>query len=531
MGNGTRSVQYDGYVCAHNKTTINKTGRVCDDKLAGGGHVLLFGHHSRIDLIYTTTYIYNVLQFLGDRLYDYFVKNKYQAENFINNVEDWEHVGERRVRGRKYFVFRNLKYGLEFYVRPSWVDDAPIVIRFGDATVTVRLIYRNTSDATVVYESAPRVVVQVDLHGDLEFVRFLDILSRLGNRDIDFSEGLLKVRFVKFEVYVRYSRRNLKKVERALLGLRDRIGVGFELRDKLKFRYQYWLVVDAVYAGILFKIKSYLTHKYPDRDPKLEIVIPLGIELRGFHDIEGLREVKRKVDFAQAFLASFVVALDLELAPSEEDSKFRSYSVVPNEQYVAFILGSGLSYELEHLILDDPRLDDIDRVILRELANRNLTSSDLRKIATLVGRALSTVQFRMRRLKGWGYVDYDRKGRRRQYVYWLNLEKFVSSGQGEFASDWERYIDPAFREVVSRRVVDSADRELSRKLLRELVLVLWLIYKGVDRRSAIQAVLPKFGVSVGKRAVQNWISQLVGWGLIKPLGNGRRRRYAINFEL
>ncbi len=505
--------------------------KVVPDRFEGiPGGVTLFGHHARVDLTYSSRYPYDVLQFLADRLYDYFIRNKYQAGGFIRDVGDWVFVGERRVRGRKYFVFKNVAYGVELRARPSWVDDAPIVIHFDDmSTVTVKLIYANTSDARVVYSNSPKLSVQVDLYGRLDFAPLLDLISKLPNRELDFLEGLVKVRFVKFEVYVRYPRRQLRKVEKALLAIRDRIGIGYEVRDKLQFGGQYWVVVDAVYQGVRFKLKSYLTHKHPDRDPKLELVLPLKVEFRDIADMKrALETVRDLVEFGKRFLASFVVAAGLEVAPSSVDSSFKAFGVTPVEEYVAFILGAGLSYELERQFLDDGRLDEVDRIIISELTKRNLTSKDLPRLATLAGKAKRTIQYHMKKLSELGYVDYDEMGGNNQWVYWLVVDKLVGKEQGR--DSWRDYIDGAFKEVAVQHILSATDVSITRRSLDNFVLTLWLIYKGANTISALRALLPEFGVSAGKRTVQKWLSQLVEWGLVEPVGKGRRRRYTLKFK-
>ncbi len=520
-------------------------------------------HQSQVVLVYSSTYLFNQMRKLFDTLYLALHPEKpsRKARQFLKEwgvkIEEWEWQGRTRIDNKIVYAVLNKSHRIMLYSR-SLDKNMPVLITFLDDrawyknnTITFSKIFKSVSKEKVVDEKTGETLI--DMNGkcvvSLNFAGYVldyqHLLERLElilppKKRFDFEEGLIKVRPVRQELYIRYHPSFEFDVKKMIDELHRRFGVdvfidmqkAVDNGGKLeKERVQYLasarivLALPNAYKSLSGKknnsdklvklyIKTYRREKFkhPSQDfadwPKAEFAVYFGND-------DSLDEVKQKVEFAGVLLASLSRSLKLEVVYVDP---YQVLSFAPEPSWVRFFRGNLLLWNLDSL-----GFSKIEKRILNALVVGALRSRDLVQIAEEFDVSLRTVQRKIRKLEDKGYVlkvKTKADGKRNQYFYLLNISAVKDNKLVVMEETGDAQLD-AFIDVVKR---DKAVPDEVKKNVK-LLLVWYLVAQGFRTVKAIQKRLSRYGVFVTDRSVRNYLSRLQAYGLVEVFGSGPHTTY------
>lgn len=516
-------------------------------------------HQSQVVLVYSSTYLFNQLRKLFDTLYLALHPQKpsFKARQFLEEwgviIDDWEWQGRTRIDNKIVYAVLNKRHRIMLYSR-SLDKNMPVAVTFLDDrawhrnnTVTFSKIFKSVSKEAISAEDELNGKCSITINFAGNVLDYRGLLERLElilppKKRFDFEEGLIKVRPVRQELYIRYEPLREFDVKKMIDELHKRFGIDTFV-DMLKTvepedgvlgdednRVQYLasarivLALPNAYKSLNGKrnnsdqlvklyIKTYRREKFraPYEDyadwPKCEFAVY-------FNDDDSIDDVKRKVEFAGSLLASMARSLKLDVVYVDP---YQMLSFAPEPSWVRFFKGKLLLRNLDEL-----ELSKIQKRVLEKLVLGALRSDDLVQIAREFGVSVRTVQRHIKKLEELGYVLKVRSsanGKRNQYFYLLNLSavkenKLVTIESGDAQLD-------AFVEMAKRDKAVPDEVKKNGKLL----LVWYLVAQGFRTAKAIQKKLQRYGVFVTDRSVRNYLAKLQAYGLVERLGEGQHTTY------
>lgn len=549
-------------------------------------------HQAQVVLVYSSTYLFNQMRKLFDTLYlalhpdNPSRKARKILEEWGIDLREWSFDGRTEIDGKTVYAVTNKKYRIVLYSR-SLDKNMPVAVTFLDDrawgknnTITFSKIFNSVSKERIVDEKTGDSLI--DMNGrclvTLNFAGYVldyrSLLERLkpilpSSKKFDFEKGLIKIRYVRQELYVRYNPEKEFDVKKMIDELHLRYGVetfvdmqkNVELQDEDKNkekdngigkennedskekekgdggivkRVQYLASARLVLALpnahkllngrqnntdrlVKLYVKTYRREKFksPAEDyadwPKAEIAVY-------FCENDSFDEVKRKIEFAGSLLASLVRSLDLEV---EYVDMYQILVFVPDPALFRFFKG-----ELALRNLNELELSKIQRRFLEELVERALTSDDIKKLADEFDVTERTVQRHVRQLEEMGWVLKVRtkvNGKANQYVYLLNLSAvqgdnlvIVVSGDAQL----DAFINAAKRD-------ESVPSEVKKN--SRLLLTWYLVAQGFKTSKAIAKKLVRYGVFVTDRTVRNYLARLQQYGLVEQVGSGPHTVYRAKY--
>ena len=446
------------FTCASNLPVSTIVNAVSADTLD------VYLHQAQVVLVYSSTYLFNQMRKFFDTLFLALHPEKpsYKARNMLKewgvDINEWSWEGRTKIDNKTVYAVLNKKHRVMLYSR-SLDRDMPVSVTFLDDrvwhknnTITFSKIFKSVSKEKVVNEKTGEALI--DMNGKcsitlnfagnvLEWQRLLERFKPIlpPRKKFDFEEGLIRIRPVRQELYVRYHPNAEFDVKKMIDELHMHYGVDTfidmqknvedESLENIK-RIQYLASARLVFALpnhhksldgrrnnsdrlVKIYVKTYRREKFrnPFDDyadwPKIEFAVY-------FSNDDSIEEVKHKINFAGNLLASLARSLKLEVVYVDP---YQTLTFSPDPSWVRFFKGNLILRNLDEL-----DLSKIQKRVLQKLTFCALRSDDLKEIAAEFEVSVRTVQRHIKKLEELGWVLKVRSkanNKRNQYFYLLNL--------------------------------------------------------------------------------------------------------------
>ncbi|EEB72957.1 hypothetical protein TAM4_1064 [Thermococcus sp. AM4] len=552
----------------------NKISSINSSHFGLQSHYSAVRHHFVVYFSYSSTYIYDVLEFLSRHLIKALVRNVINSRDKIREIEQWRYIGETRKNGKRYYIFlkelkrEDIKIILEAPLDSSRKSKnseemPPIIVKGfkknqdieGDLpiwTVTVETIYRNTLDARYIRPWYVQSTVRIDLYGTYYPFGALSAIRDLPNRPINYTYRLKEAKLLAPELYIRFPRYgidehgktvdNLMRVDRLLNELRKRVGISQRFGSKGEFRNLKWYynIVEILWRGLKFRLKLYLSKLHSYRDPKLEIIVVDGVDISKDEILnpeklsKKLALIRERINMASGILGAIMTFTGISPRwDPYEDYKYLVQKLLVDRGFLAYLKGIDLANYLachsQHLT----KLDNLDYKIL-QIATQHLVIR-ISMLAELLSKSESTIRRRLKKLEKLGYIS-GTTGKRPNY-YWLKIYEDLSKTTIEENENKFPYVDTKFLEHTTSILQRIASEHIySQDDIEKMSIILWVI--GIEWSTSDQ--LFKFVRFLGKqrglkklskKAISRYLEFLTDIGLVKveefKVGKKKEKRYLL----
>ncbi len=537
-------------------------------------HYSAVRHHFVVYLSYSSTYIYDVLEFLSRHLIRALVRNVINSRDKIREIEQWRYIGETRKNGKKYYLFLKKPKTGELQIvleapptsvyKSKWIKDLmgtpPVIIKGfkndqdpwkerSQWTVTVGLIHKNTTDAKYTKAGSIKLTMRIDRYDTYYPFDILNAIRDLPNRPIDYTYRLKRIKLLTSELYVRFPRYTIDKDGRTVDNLLKMNRLLNELRER-NGRYQHVISkgdvnsldehgnsVDIIWRGHKFRLKLYTSKLYPYRDPKLEIIVRDEVEIskNELHPnliIRKLDILRERLNMASGILGAIMAFMGI--APRwdpVEDYKYLTQKLLVDKEFLAYLWDTEPATYLASYGQHLAELDKLDYQILRILTEH--APIEVPTLAKILSKSESTIRRRLKKLERLGYVSAT-KGKRPNY-YWLKLSEDFSVAS--IKEDNFPYVDPKFLECsVSILKQIAPESFYSQEDIEKMSLILWATGIGWSTNDLLFEFTKFLGKRRGlrklsKKTITRYLKFLTNIGLVTVerfnVGKKKVKRYVL----
>jgi len=553
----------------------NEISSINSSHLGLHSHYSAVRHHFVLYFSYSSTYIYDVLEFLSRHLIRALVRNVINSRDRIRGIEQWRYIGETRKNGKKYYLFlkkpetKELQIVLEApstsVYKSKWIKDMmgtpPVIIKGfkndqdplkerSQWTVTVGLIHKNTIDATYMKAGSIKLTMRIDRYDTYYPFDILNALRDLPNRPIDYTYRLKRIKLLTPELYVRFPRYtidengrtvdNLLKMNRLLNELREKNGISQHVTSKgdVNNLDEHDNAVDINWKGHKFKLKLYTSKLYPYRDPKLEVIVIDKVEIskNELHPnlvMRKLNILRERLNMASGILGAIMAFMGI--APRwdpAEDYKYLTQKLLVDKGFLAYLWSTEPVTYLASYGHHLAELDKLDYQILKILTEH--APIKVPTLAEILSKSESTIRRRLKKLERLGYISAT-KGRRPNY-YWLKLYEDLSVASTKKEDNFP-YVDPKFLECsvsILKQIVPESF--YNQEDIEKMSIILWVTGIGWSTSDLLFDFTKFLGKRRGlrklsKKTITRYLKFLTNIGLVTVerfnVGKKKVKRYVL----
>ncbi|NJE60547.1 winged helix-turn-helix domain-containing protein [Thermococcus sp. 21S7] len=553
----------------------NKISSINSSHFGLQSHYSAVRHHFVVYFSYSSTYIYDVLEFLSRHLIKALVRNVINSRDKIREIEQWRYIGETRKNGKKYYLFLKKPKTGELQIvleapptsvyKSNWMKDSigilPVIIKgFKNDqdpwkerpqwTVTVGLIYKNTIDTTYTRAGYIKSTMRIDRYDTYYPLDILNAIRDLPNRPIDYTYRLKRIKLLTPELYVRFPRYtidkdgrtvdNLLKMNRLLNELRERNGIRQHVISEgdVNSLDEHGNVVDIIWKGHEFRLKLYTSKLYPHRDPKLEVIVRDKVEIsrNELHPnlvLKKLDALRERLNIASGILGAIMAFM--RISPRwdpVEDYRYLTQKLLVDKEFLGYLWGTESATYLASYGQHLAELDKLDYQILKITAERTFIKVPI--LAKILSKSESTIRRRLKKLERLGYISAT-KGKRPNY-YWLRLYEDLSVASTEKEDNF-LYVDPKFLECsVSILKQIAPESFYSQEDIEKMSIILWATGIGWSTSELLFEFTKFLGKRRGlkklsKKTITRYLKFLTNIGLVTVekfnVGKKRVKRYVL----